>query len=528
MGVRAIVLAATLLSMAGCGSQTPQRTASDWQAMTRHDLDAAHAIIRSAHPGAIDSENPHFNDWVKSGYEQAISIIPHVVDYNTMLSAVRFYTTGFRDGHLMYSDDTRHDDNVITVTGWRLEESGGRLKVVQTLDDWPVPLPPLGAELVECDGKAPDSIIRDDIAPFVTRRVDSAARQAQVESLWVLHMPGHELHRCKFHEGDGQEVERAVAYRALKAPKYFAAIAGQLHRVDNKENSYARLGDVLWVRAANFNLQPGTEQVKKLEEMLAGLSNQTGFNIIVFDVRGNSGGDSSIGSRIFNAATGGIEFDQIDMERLPQTHAQWRVSDLLLSTARQRASLESALYGTDSTQAREAALFLESVVAAKAEGRTWVEQKGGYRLTRGEIAARHGKLRGFGGTIAVVTDSGCASACLDFADLVKQVPGSLHLGSTTGSDTVYMDMGGVELPSGNHLRIPLKVWRNRLRGNNEAYVPDINFSLDMGDDAAVQSAVLTALGKRATVSADLPNVATGASDPNQTLVDGSFSAPHYP
>jgi hypothetical protein len=85
------------------------------------------------------------------------------------------------------------------------------------------------------------------------------------------------------------------------------------------------------------------------------------------------------------------------------------------------------------------------------------------------------------------------SACLDFADTVLQVPGAIHLGQTTGSDTVYIDVGFIKLPSGNRLELPLKVWRNRLRGNAEPLTPDIPLDVDMDDDAAVRQAVLSAV-----------------------------------
>jgi hypothetical protein len=122
-----------------------------------------------------------------------------------------------------------------------------------------------------------------------------------------------------------------------------------------------------------------------------------------------------------------------------------------------------------------------------------LEQPSDYRITGAEVAARHGKLKNFDGKIAIVTDDNCASACLDFVDRVKQVPHSVQLGQTTSSDTVYIDIGSVPLPSGNHMILPLKVWRNRVRGNGEAYVPDIPLKVNMRDDDAVRAATLAAL-----------------------------------
>ena len=74
----------------------------------------------------------------------------------------------------------------------------------------------------------------------------------------------------------------------------------------------------------------------------------------------------------------------------------------------------------------------------------------------------------------------------------KQTPGALQLGQTTGSDTLYTDIGEIRPPIGNQMIIPLKVWRNCLRSNVEAYVPDIRLDAGMQDDR-IQAAVLAAL-----------------------------------
>jgi hypothetical protein len=41
--------------------------------------------------------------------------------------------------------------------------------------------------------------------------------------------------------------------------------------------------------------------------------------------------------------------------------------------------------------------------------------------------------------------------------------------------------------------MPLKVWRNRLRGNNEALVPDFAFDGDIDDDETVRRWLMSVL-----------------------------------
>ena len=497
----AAFLLSTMLpfAFAAANSERPI-DAAGWQKLAQEDLDAIHATIRSAHPGAIDGQNPTFNTWVKDGYREAMKSVPSAVDYESFISVVRIYTTGFRDGHLAYSDDRRSDDDAVSVDGWMVNLVDGKYVVSFTAANWPIALPQRGSEWLGCDGQIPAQLIETHVAPFINRQVGPSFDALRASNFWMRFLPGMELHGCTFRDHTGRAQELPVGYLSLKTEAFFD-LAGKADSVQHssncsRHNTMQRLGDVLWVHAANFNFQEGCNDAQELDALLKSLSNVNHVHTIVFDARGNGGGDSSIGDRIFDAATGGLDFDRNDLEKLPWTFAQWRVSDLLVETAKRTAERKASLYGAESAQAKDAQKFLASVEQAKAKGEPWVEQSGGHRVTAADIAARHGKLKRFDGTIAIVTDGNCASACLDFVDDVKQVPHAVQLGKTTGADSVYIDVGSRNLPSGNHMVIPLKVWRNRLRANNQAYVPDVPLNVDMHDDDAVRTATLAALNAR--------------------------------
>ncbi|RQP25796.1 S41 family peptidase [Piscinibacter terrae] len=258
-----------------------------------------------------------------------------------------------------------------------------------------------------------------------------------------------------------------------------------------RTNSFEFRNGLLWIRAANFGLT--TDDAASLQTMLRQLAGLRGVKQIVFDLRGNGGGDSSVGDRIFDAATGGLDFDLAGLDKLPRIHAQWRVSPIALDAARRRLDRRIEVYGPDSDNARNSRAFLAAIELAHSRGRTWFDQDGGYRITRQDVVSRHGRLRRFTGPVVLVTDGGCVSACLDMADKVRLVPGAVHIGRTTGADSVYIDVAWIALPSGNQLMLPLKVWRNRVRGNNEPLVPDIPIDGDIDDDAAVHRAALAAM-----------------------------------
>lgn len=487
--------AALLLSLFAAGAAAADKSAAEWQAAARADLDAVHKLILTAHPGSIDEFNPGFKAWVEQGYREALQLVPRVNSYDSMMSAVRYYVSGFRDGHLLYSDNARRDYPML-VNGWRLRRQESGYVVDAHLKGWPAPLPPMGARLLQCDGRAPDAILAGDVAPYLDRRTTGRMVEYLPGALTQPALPDLKLKRCQFRSADGAVMDMPITYQNVTTQRYFkewenAPQAGPQPR--RRSNQFSFQDGVLWVSAASFSTLPSKPQIADFDTMLAELGKLEGVRLMVFDVRGNGGGSSAIGDKIFTAATGGLDYDKQDLDKLPRTYAQWRVSDVLLETADKVSKGFSTRYGADSQEARRAAAFLKQVRQAKEQGETWVEQPNGRMLTRAEIAKRGGKLRRYSGPVALLTDATCASACLDFADLVLGVPGAVHVGRTTGADTFYIDTGRAALPSGNVLVLPQKVWRNRLRGSDEALAPSIVLKADMDDDAAVRAETLAAL-----------------------------------
>lgn len=468
-------------------------TPEHWQALARADLDAARKTILEVYPGAIDDQNPAIQRWIVDGHRKAMALVPRVMSYDSMLAVVRHYIGGFADGHLIYSDDSRDPHVQVISTGWVLEWRDGAFRVAGVAPDWPDSLPEVGWRLSDCDGRAPDAILREDQVPYWNHPDGGSDVRTGAYSLGILNLAGLELRECRYVDSAGGERVMSVHYHAQATrdfwPWWSAAIASHS---GSRENSYTLEHGVLWIRAGNFS--PSPEQMQALDLMLEELGKISGQQAIVFDARGNRGGNSGVGWRIFEAATGGLEYDESGLDALPQTHALWRVSRPALARMEETSALQRKVYGDDSDEARGNAERVKEFREALRDGRDWVRQDSGPLLTRAELARRGAHLKRFDGSVLLLTDKHCVSACLDFADLIQVVPGSVHVGQTTGADAVYIDGGAhVGLPSGNKLVLPLKVWRNRLRGNNEHYVPDVAIDLDALDEATIKQRTLGAI-----------------------------------
>ena len=70
---------------------------------------------------------------------------------------------------------------------------------------------------------------------------------------------------------------------------------------------------------------------------------------------------------------------------------------------------------------------------------------------------------------------------MDFVDMVRRVPGMLHVGRETSGDTNYLEIIRLPLPSGATLVTPTKVWSGRTRGVNEPAKPHEEFLGDIRD-----------------------------------------------
>lgn len=489
-----------ILLSAGAAADPAFHTDQRWQDLARADLQGVHDTIERAHPGAIDPLNPEFRIWMEDGYRKALALLPRVYDYNSMLDAVRYYVVGFQDGHLLYSDDVRarvtHDET-FPVIGWRLDAVNGDYVVTKVWEGFPSELPPVRSRLVECDGQDPETLYRERIAPYFDQRplaVDKAL-VADLLPSWSMGLRGDELKRCEFITTTGP-LEVGVTYVAEPIDEAFTFLRPATS--PKRVNGFSFNEGVLWIHAANFQLK--ADDARALDAMLDEVRRLKDVRAIVFDARGNGGGDSSVGGRIFVAATGGLKYDLHGIEKLPRLYAQWRISDVSINAAADRIQRVKKVYGEQSPRLDDALAFWEGLRRARSAEEQWYEQwegrEWGYRVDRDEILRRHGKLRRFSARVILVTDSHCASACLDFADLVRLAPGALHVGKTTSADSVYIDMGSAVMPSGNRLWIPLKVWRNRLRGNNEPLVPDVSFDCDVNVDDCVERKTLALLAAK--------------------------------
>lgn len=243
-----------------------------------------------------------------------------------------------------------------------------------------------------------------------------------------------------------------------------------------------KFGSGLWVHIPTFFIQE--KQMPRFRLMLKDLSRRKLSSYIIFDLRGNQGGNSDFGSRIINVVFGTRYASQKRCEANKEVMVSWRVSqenrDHILKLHHQYPDqdwLQKVSDGLSLGLLQGKRLYREHPYqSCKVLSLEPIE---------------HNELK-----VVIVIDAHNVSAALDFIDEVKMMTADVVLiGQQTQADRMYMEVRSVPLPSGRgKLFFPIKVYHHRPRLDKQAYVPDIFFD-KVHDTPALKNFVRKALDR---------------------------------
>jgi hypothetical protein len=98
------------------------------------------------------------------------------------------------------------------------------------------------------------------------------------------------------------------------------------------------------------------------------------------------------------------------------------------------------------------------------------------------------------GPVIVLVDAGCSGGCLDTLDLLVRLPNVRIAGSTTATDTIFIEPTVQRLPSNySDLSYGHKAWTSRARPNNQPFIPaqGLVYPGNPADETAVRTWVGT-------------------------------------
>jgi len=443
-----------------------------WAALARNDLRGIRDLLRDNHPGPVDPENSRYREWLEDGLTRAIGRSETARSYSDYVRALRFYTNGFRDGHIGIGLEVSPEE--VDWPGFVVGASAdGDPEVVQAEADSGVRT---GDRITGCDGRSIDDLMKDRVDPYFWNAAIPHERGQHLHHLFELN-PSDSLGRlasCRFSSGDV-----ALKWRRASREDYARTLEGaggprsrepRLHRVDG----------VWFVSTPTFaySSDAAVRQIRALLADLGARAPELRPSRVVFDVRKNRGGNSAWGREIARVFWGSEWVSRVE-SGFDDT-MDWRASD---ANIRFMASLvdRDSRAGL-SEAAGHSGRALEAMTAARSQGRDLARVEDRPRPIEGPPPPNPVSGRAF-----LLTDHECASACLDFADLIRRLPGVTHVGLPTSADAIYIDNTYALLRTGlAGLGYSMKVHRNRVRRNNEWYEPVVRWpGGSMTDDAVV-------------------------------------------
>lgn len=479
------MLLLSLLVLAPDAAPADPAPPRDWAATLRTDAQAMHDDIAANHPGPVNTLDPDFSKRNDAGLALAVARAGKVSDFAGYYYALKAYAASFDDGHLGYGTTDKAPPFTARWPGF-LTGFEGMAQVVKTrADDAPVPL---GAVLEGCDGKPADRLAAENVGAFEGRWFLASRRMLRGGQLFVdqgnpfIARPV----RCRFRVGDTAR-EVTLDWHPIDNATLTARVrdTNQMARAPIAARTLA--DGTRWFALSGFDGDPDSADTKALgpliDAMRADRAAIAAAPRIVLDLRGNNGGSSD-----WSAQIAAILWGKQRVEALPSTSSvDWRASADNVKTLTGFGDHVRDAPGTSDDMKRWIDATVSGVTAAHDRGEPlWRSvEPADLAKTPGEPPAPPA------GPVYFVTDSGCASACLDAADLWKAL-GAIQVGQETSADTLYMDVRQDVLPSGlTRIAVPMKVYRGRTRGSNEPLRPVHPYPGDLRDTGALAQWIAT-------------------------------------
>lgn len=242
--------------------------------------------------------------------------------------------------------------------------------------------------------------------------------------------------------------------------------------------------DVTWIAIPSFDLS--LNQEKEFTKIIKNISELKAPQYIIFDLRKNLGGNSEYGSQIVDALFGVEYANQKRCFYNQNVYVDWRASQgnikhisSLLEKYPKSNWLKTIEYGLQKTVQEKQNFYREHAYGTcNADKST-------------NSFSKHPELK-----VIIIIESVNVSAALDFIDELKMMTKNVTLiGQKTKADRLYMEVRSVTLPSeAGNFNFPIKVYRNRVRGDNEPYSPNIEFK-DIDNTTALQNFILKKINR---------------------------------
>lgn len=455
-----------------------------WALAARTDLKAIYELLADNHPGPVDDLNPAFKWWHDEGLRQALDLARREVNSAAgYYFNLRFYVSGFRDTHLNLSS------NLILKPKWP-----GFVVALRN------------GKFVVCGRRSARRIERivapgETFSPreWLLRNVFPYAGNPELEASWVEFSPwllvdlGNPwTKRPTAVLYDGNRRPTPLRWRSIPISTLNDLIEdaqfGPRPPFALREFS----DNCIWISLPTF--RPTGEDRESLKQIIRSLPERRNATVIVFDVRGNRGGNSQWGSDVLRALYGDAyyEFRRQTLQRLG-TYVEWRASRQNHQYINRRAQELEREFGRGSPIVRMMRTVDRKIQRAVERGKVLCQ----HRDSRSVAALGRRPVNPVKDRVFLLTDGRCGSSCLDFADELFAMQTVKHVGFPTNADSNYAEVRSEVLPSSiSRLTFAMKVYRHRVRPANTPYLVQHRWSGEIADTEALEQWILKLARRR--------------------------------
>ena len=488
------VSAAALLLVAGTA------TAQDFRALARTDLQAAHDALQANHPAAAvpGAAGDTFRSWIDAGLADANGRIAQVNSGDAHAYLMRYYAGGFRDSNIAITPSFEGMGPYFgtswagITTGWR----NGRYEVTY-VKQGVRNAPRIGDIVVSCNLTPIEEYARAKLDKWEGNLDTEAGRVTSAPYLlWNRNNPfaSGTPSTCEFQRGDRGR-PRATDLRPvpLVAGDLEAAYRATVYMPGATPLNVETVNGRPWVHVHSFADSAGWDAFNSLVEgQASALRGPQGFVLDLRAARGSSAYTSTargygLANRIWTPeftvsrqpAAGEITY------RATPGNRQWYADTLGRMQADPRFVQESAPV---IEQTQEIVAAFDAAIAGGQQT---------FTLPGRAAVADTGAANPVQGPVVVLVDAGCSGGCLDTLDLLSKLPNVRIAGSTTATDSIFIEPTVQRLPSNySDLSYGHKAWTSRQRGNNQPFTPaqGLVYTGNPADETAVRTWVGTLFG----------------------------------
>ncbi|KPF73367.1 hypothetical protein IP88_09375 [alpha proteobacterium AAP81b] len=459
---------------------------SPWRALAVADVDRLHRSVVELHPGMRDPDTPDFAARVERAHRTAARRAAAATSYADWLTATQGFLLAFRDGHTIFRPNlaparARWPGFLIDgrAGGWVVRRPAGFAASSTGPGD--------GARILACEGVPIADLLKARLDGIAADWSKEPERIRQAFRLFVdTRIDGTPpLRECTF-EWQGKTETRRLSWDVVAWPALSADFAPFLRNVPHPISSRILASGGQWLSLGNFGDETALETLAKALESRADTLRSAPF--VVFDLRGNAGGNSTWGERFARILWGAAAVDartaEIDGQPGRRAGKYFRGSRQAATAARGLAD-EFAAQGADFASVagywREVA---DRIARAPGGDRALVHDPCCDAAPAAAPVAPAASA--YRRPVYVLIDAGCFSSCVLAANrLIAQ--GAVAVGETSGQNEEYGEIATPPpLPSGlARYFLPISIIRQPRE--TLRVVPGIRWDGALDDDAAIEA-----------------------------------------